>query len=52
VPRQRTRPNRVFDLLSNGYGFAAAIPQAARTEAQHDKIVSLVDDFVTSGLVA
>jgi hypothetical protein len=45
VPRQPTGPNRRFDLHPNGNRFAVAIPQGARTEAQHDRIVFIFNFF-------
>jgi hypothetical protein len=52
VPRQRTEPNRSFDLHPNGNRFEVAILQGGRTEAQQDKIVFIFIFFDELGRIA
>jgi len=45
VPRQRTGPNRSFDVHPDGNRFALAIGQDARAEVKQDKVVFVFNFF-------
>jgi serine/threonine-protein kinase len=45
VPRQRTGPNRSFDVHPDGNRFALAVAQDARAEVKQDKVVFVFNFF-------